>query len=233
MNLKKKLFNFFDYQTRDRLYILFNKYETKSYSQEGEDLILNRLFEKVDKGFYIDIGAHHPIRFSNTYFFYRKGWSGINIDATPGSMRLFNRLRKRDINIEAAISDSETELTYYMFDDPALNTFDRERTELITKEANYKLISKKVIKTSRLEKFLDYYITSKQKIDFMSIDVEGHDLKVLKSNNWNKYKPKYILVESLEKASFDVYKDPISIYLSNYNYHPFANTFNTLFYKLK
>ena len=45
------------------------------YSQNGEDLILNRLFENKEKGFFIDVGAHHPIRFSNTYLFYKKGWS--------------------------------------------------------------------------------------------------------------------------------------------------------------
>ncbi len=233
MNFKKKILNQLDDQTKDRLYILFKKYQKTSYSQEGEDLILNRLFEKINKGFYIDIGAHHPIRFSNTYFFYRKGWSGINIDARPGSMLLFNRLRKRDINIETAVSDSETELTYYMFNDTALNTFDRERAEVIIKETNYKLTSKKIIKTSRLENILDHNVTLKQSIDFMNIDVEGLDLKVLKSNNWNKYKPKYILVESLEKDSSDIYKDPISLFLSNSGYRPFACTFNTLFYKLK
>ena len=70
------------------------------YSQNGEDLILNRFLENKKNGFYIDIGAHHPIRFSNTYLFYKKGWRGINIDAMPGSMDLFNKIRSRDINIE-------------------------------------------------------------------------------------------------------------------------------------
>ena len=57
-----------------------------SYSQEGEDLILERFFEGKEIGFFVDIGAHHPMRFSNTYIFYLKGWRGINVDATPGSM---------------------------------------------------------------------------------------------------------------------------------------------------
>ena len=53
----------------------------KSYSQDNEDLFLNEYFEKISNGFYVDIGCHHPKRFSNTYLLYKKGWKGVNIDA--------------------------------------------------------------------------------------------------------------------------------------------------------
>ena len=89
-------------------------YATKSYSQEGEDMILKRLFGGQKFGFYVDVGAHHPKRFSNTYYFYKKGWRGINIDAMPGSMIAFDKLRPRDINIERPISDKKQILTYYL-----------------------------------------------------------------------------------------------------------------------
>ena len=75
-----------------------------SYAQEGEDRILMRYFDGRKKGFYLDVGAHHPKLYSNTYLFYNQGWNGINIDAMPGSMEIFNKQRSRDINIEAAIS---------------------------------------------------------------------------------------------------------------------------------
>ena len=77
----------------------------RAYSQEGEDLILHRVFENQNTGFYVDVGAHHPVRFSNTYFFYLRGWSGINIDAAPGSIRKFAWKRRRDLNLEAALTD--------------------------------------------------------------------------------------------------------------------------------
>jgi hypothetical protein len=64
-------------------------YATKSYSQEGEDMILNRIFEGKCQGFYVDIGAHHPRRFSNTYFFYKHGWTGINVEPNPDVVRIF------------------------------------------------------------------------------------------------------------------------------------------------
>ena len=100
-------------------------YSTLSYSQEGEDLILKRLFDGQKKGLYVDVGAHHPKRFSNTYLFYKMGWRGINIDAMPGSMEKFKEVRPEDINIEAAISDKDELLTYYIFNESALNTFSK------------------------------------------------------------------------------------------------------------
>src|ERR1041385_1053171 len=93
----------------------------KSYSQEGEDMILKRIFDEKKNGFYVDVGAYHPKRFSNTYYFYKKGWRGINIDAMPGSRKAFRRQRPRDINVESPISDKHETLTYYAFDEPAIN----------------------------------------------------------------------------------------------------------------
>ena len=91
-------------------YIDGGGYWLKSYSQEGEDIILARIFGKQQNGFYVDVGAHHPYRFSNTYFFYKRGWKGINIDAMPGSMKIFNKYRPRDKNIEAGISDTKKKI---------------------------------------------------------------------------------------------------------------------------
>ena len=181
--------------------ILFSR--NYSYSQEGEDLILNRFFEKQNKGFYIDVGAHHPVRFSNTYMFYKRGWSGINIDAMPNSMKIFNLLRPRDINLEIPISLNEKKMTYYSFNDPAINGFNKNLSQSRTND--YKLISKISLETKTLEKLLDKYLIKKE-IDFLSIDVEGLDLEVLKSTNLKKYKPKIILVEILE-SNFDNLKN--------------------------
>lgn len=172
-------------------------YSTKSFSQEGEDLILKRIFERQEYGFYVDIGAHHPFRFSNTYVFYKKGWKGINIDAMPNSMDSFNKYRPRDINLEVPIGKSGSKLKYYIFNEPALNTFDETRVEDIVKKPEYTLIEKIEISIYSLKEILDTYLPKGQKIDFMSIDVEGLDLEVVQSNDWKKYRPRILLVESL------------------------------------
>ena len=176
----------------------FNRFNNKSYSQEGEDLILSRYFDGQKEGFFIDVGAFHPIRFSNTYLFYRIGWSGINIEARPGSKKLFDQLRKRDINIELPINDSQKELTYYCFNEPALNGFSPLLSDERNGMRNFKVVKEIKMKTNRLDDVLDKYMPLGREIDFMSIDVESLDINVLKSNNWSKYKPKIIVVEDAE-----------------------------------
>ena len=177
----------------------FRNFKTISYSQEGEDLILERFFENQNYGFFVDIGAHHPQRFSNTYLLYKKGWRGINIDPMPGIMNLFNKLRPEDINIEVGISQIESKLKYYIFNDSALNTFS-EKEALLKSKINpnkYFIVETKIINTFPLKTILDKFINNNVNIDMMSIDVEGLDLEVLSSNDWSKYRPKLILVEEL------------------------------------
>lgn len=210
-----------------------NDYGLGSYAQEGEDILLKRIFEYRninDGGFYIDVGAHHPQRFSNTYFFYKRGWRGINIDATPNSMNLFNELRERDINLEFAVSDKLDTLTYYMFNEPALNSFDKNLSLKRNLLKNYSIIEKKDIDTITLENILDKYLPKNQDIDFLSIDVEGFDFQVLKSNNWLKYSPKVVLIEILSKDIENMINSEVYIYMKNLNYKYYAKTVNTHFF---
>lgn len=209
----------------------FDGYALKSYSQEGEDMILRRLFEKQKKGFYVDVGAHHPKRFSNTFFFYKNGWRGINIDAMPNSMCLFNKIRPRDINIEIPISDKKQKLKYYMFNEPALNTFSKEIAEKRADKNDYKIISEKEMETSTLEEIFKKHLPYSQEIDFMSIDVEGLDLQVLKSNNWKQFRPKFVLVEILGSSIKDIANSKEYKYLSEFEYEIFAKTVNTVIFR--
>jgi FkbM family methyltransferase len=207
----------------------------KSYSQEGEDMIYRSYFEnhKHYKGFYIDVGAHHPYRFSNTAHFYQKGWRGINIEPTPGAIKLFKIFRRRDINLNIGIDSTAGTLPFYCFNEPALNSFDKEistaRSETNTK---YKITNVINIKTMPLEQVLATYLPEGQIIDFLNIDAEGFDLEVLKSNNWDKYIPLFIMVEVgidiQNLAGSEIYN-----YLLARNYELVAKTGRTSFFKLK
>jgi hypothetical protein len=105
----------------------FDGFAVKSYAQEGEDIVLKRIFGGQSTGFYVDVGAHHPMRLSNTYSFYKLGWRGINIEPNPDSFNLFTKYRSKDINLNCGIALDKGNLEYYMFDEPALNTFDSEK----------------------------------------------------------------------------------------------------------
>ena len=211
------------------------KFALLSYSQEGEDLILQRNFGDKKIGFYIDVGAHHPKRFSNTYLFYKKGWRGINIDAMPGSMIAFKAERSEDTNLEMGVSITPGELPYYMFNEPALNTFSPIEAKKKDGLGNYKIVATKTIATYPLKDIFDKHLDKNQSIDFMSIDVEGLDLDVLKSNDWEAYRPRFILVEDLKKQSLSDFftESELYTYLGALNYEFIAKTFNTLFFKDK
>lgn len=205
-------------------------YAKLSYAQEGEDLLLERIFEEDLSGFYIDVGAHHPKRFSNTYMFYKKGWRGINIDAMPESMSLFKNVRPLDINLEVGISQLAQTLTYYMFNEPALNGFDKQISESRDNNNSFKIIGRKEIPTFPLHELLDKYLPAGQEISFLSVDVEGLDLEVLKSNDWDKYRPKIVLVEILSLSFENLLKSETHTYLSSKGYAFYCKTPNTVFY---
>ncbi len=208
----------------------FDGYSTKSYSQEGEDMILKALFRGQKNGFYVDVGAHHPKRFSNTYFFYKQGWRGINIDAMPGSMKLFNMVRPKDVNIEKPVFDKKQTLTYYAFNESALNGFSKELSVERDKKKEYFIEFTKDIETSTLAEILDNNLPENQQIDFLSIDVEGLDFMVLKSNNFDKYKPKIILIEILGSTITDIEDGKIAEFLKTFNYSFYARSVRTAFF---
>jgi len=207
-----------------------------SWSQDGEDMLVAELFDGRLKGFYVDVGAHHPQRFSNTYYFYLlRRWKGINIDAMPGSMDIFNVLRPRDINLEIPISDKSEVLTYYQFNEPGLNSFCLPVSEeLATTRSKYKIVAETQLQTQTLAEVLDKHLPPEQNIDLLNIDVEGLDYQVLISNNWDKYKPKVILIEDLELTALkNMHHSKICLFLEARGYILFAKTMRTLIFKLE
>jgi len=213
--------------------IYLNGYAQRSYAQEGEDLLLKRILGKQSKGFYVDVGAHHPVRFSNTYLFYKRGWHGINIEPNPRVASLFKRFRPNDVNLELGISEQPGELTYWMFDEPALNSFDRELSEKRVRETAYKLKGTRKVKVDRLDSVLEEYAQPATDIDIMTIDTEGHDLAVLRSNNWERFRPRWLLVESLTHEPLDKITSEQHRFLQEQSYDLYSKTVNTYIYRDK
>jgi FkbM family methyltransferase len=167
-----------------------------TFSQFGEDAVLAKLFnerawrkaaeagvkdlEVIINGFYVDVGAYAPIQSSNTYLFHKRGWRGINIDPTHESIVLFKKMRPNDVNLELAIADKEGMASFTNHGLSVTNSLMGTGTVQV--------------RTRRLESVLDEYC--RQPINFMNVDAEGCNLVVLQSNNWQKYRPTFVLVES-------------------------------------
>jgi len=186
---------------KNKIHILQNIYlknnyffKKKSYAMDGEDIAIQKYVKHTNNGFYVDIGSHHPLQRSNTYLLYQTGWHGINVDINDFTLDLFNHLRPDDINIQSAISDYNGYIDfYYQKNFSQLNT-----TDINWAKENFRNnFQTKKIKCQTFNNLLDQTKYKNQKINFLNIDVEGAEMKVLKSLNFNKYNPEVICIEIL------------------------------------
>lgn len=166
-----------------------------SYSYGGIDSIIQYIFKNKQNGFYVDVGCGHPIKNNNTFLLNKKGWSGINIDLDEANIELFNILRPNDENYCSAISDKIKEVDLFFYHKrSSLNTIDKKTAEY----QKAKISSIKKIMTRSLNEIMDNSKYNNREIDFLTVDVEGSELSVLKNFNFKKYKPKIIVVEYLD-----------------------------------
>lgn len=202
-----------------------------SYSQQGEDMVIDCLLRGKRDGFYVDVGAHHPWRLSNTFFFYSRGWRGINIEASPDAVALFQAHRPRDVNLNLAIAAGHRTLTYHRFDEPAVNTFSPELVEAYRVTARYKLLATHGVRAAPLRDVLAEHLPAGQPIDFLSVDVEGLDAEVIGSNDWDRYRPTLVLVEDGRANSLDeVVASDMAAALRGCGYVPFSKFVHSQLY---
>ena len=212
----------------DTLRSLYAQRGERSWSQEGEDRILWRFFDYRPTGYYVDVGAHHPFRFSNTRLLHKAGWHGINIDAMPGSMASFRKHRPDDVNLEIGVSETAGTLRFHIFNEPALNTFDPDIAAAHTNGA-WRVEQIVDVTLRPLGEILAEYRPAGT-IDLLTVDAEGHDLSVLRSNDWERFRPVVVLAESLGRTIDDLATDPCAQFMAHSGYDVFGKTVNTVMY---
>ena len=201
----------------------------RTYSQEGEELIIRRFFKGQNHGFYVDVGAHEPRRYSNTHFLHKEGWRGIDIEPNPECADRFAKERPRDICVNVAIGPGDQPLTYFMFEAWELNTFD-PKVAAQREAEGHPVQETRQVPVRPLATVLSETVPGGTAIDVMSVDVEGFDLAVLRTNCWKRFAPRLVLVETFEKDLRQVIDSELARYMGERGYIPVAKTFNTLFF---
>jgi FkbM family methyltransferase len=226
-NLKKVLRKIAGTSAESRETDMTNNFGKISFSQCGEDLIIDYIFQLrgITHPSYIDIGANHPFFISNTAHFYIKGCRGVNIEANPSLVDNFNKFRDEDINLNCGIGLRREELDFYIINDPTLSTFSYCEAETVIKTGKYHIVETKKIETYPIDYIIKTYC-QKSTPDFLTIDVEGFDFEIIKTIDFDSFKPKVICIESHNYSSTgagEKRRDLIDYILSN-NYHEYADT---------
>jgi FkbM family methyltransferase len=208
-------------------------FQKTSYSQTGEDLIIDFIFTHIGiaKPTYIDIGAHHPYYLSNTAFFYEKGCRGINIEPDPELFKLFTKHRNEDINLNIGIGAEKGNADFYIISSPTLNTFSKQEAENYIKEGDYRITNTINIPINSLKNVIDEYCDGKFP-HLLNVDAEGIDELIIKSIDYKKSYPLVICIEtiSFSTSGNGVKNTAISDFLLNNGYMLCADTYiNTIF----
>jgi len=188
-----------------KLHIIHNIYikhkffiKKKSYAMDNEDSVVLEYFKDKRNGFYVDVGCYHPIHRNNTYLLHKKNWNGINIDTSQLSIDLFDYMRPKDLNYNCAVSNkNEIIKLFYQKELSQLSTIEKDQAKKVF-QGN---IREKNIQAFTLDEILSRDKYKNNKIDFLDVDVEGADLKVLEGLSFNKFQPELVCFEINKKKN--------------------------------
>ncbi len=226
--------NFLDKTKRKINSLLADEHTNISYSQCGEDLIVKFIFRELGKNIisYLDIGAHHPTYINNTALFYKTGSTGVSIEPDPFLFKRIHDERSNDINLNIGIGGGQasTEADFYILSEKTLNTFSKEEAERCVSYGNKKI--EKIVKLPLLpiNEIMKKYFNPAP--DFISLDVEGYDIVILKSFDFEKFRPKVWCIETLtytEDKTEQKIQETVDFMISQ-GYFIYADTYiNTIF----
>jgi FkbM family methyltransferase len=168
-----------------------------TYSIEAEDIFIQRFFDQIfgygsdHKGFYVDIGAADPIHWSNTYSLHKRGWRGINIEPNPDAAMRFAQLRPDDINLTVAVGEEGETASYVRFENPLLNTLWPHAQE----GQNHRVVDVTEVPLRSINSILSEHVPHGAPVDFLNIDVELMELRILSSLDFSRWSPAVIAVE--------------------------------------
>ena len=204
----------------------------KSYSQCGEDLIIHHLIKLigVKEPYYLDLGAHHPTYLSNTYYFYENGFSGVCVDADPSLIKAFEKIRQRDIILNLGVGLERSVLDFYLMSSKTLNTFSKAEAERYVSYGNQQIEKVIKVKIEDVNSIIKNYC--KRVPNLISLDVEGLDLMILQSFDFDRFRPEIFCIETLSYTEDKTERKLTEIIelMNQKGYMVYADTYiNTIF----
>jgi FkbM family methyltransferase len=203
-------------ETRD-IYSYVNGTLRGSFSQHGEDIFFQDRFGKKRDGFYVDIGASHPFRISNSFLLYKNGWRGVTVEPIPLLHRLHSRWRPQDTLVQKAIGPAPGTLRFYEMLPSVLSTLDRITAAAYVLEEKAQLLRSYEIDVITLGQLFAEFVRNRI-VDLLSIDIEGLDAEVITTLDFNTVRPKVICIE----ANHTEYRNKILTYLEQHKYQQIA-----------
>ena len=185
-------------------------------------MLLERCFAERADGFFIDVGAWHPVLDSVTYHFSQKGWSGINVEPSPQYYELLERARPRDINLQLVVGESEGTVRFTVVAGSQLSTAKPMDEGFRRDLAQDGFLSSEIDLPMRtLAAVCAEHVPADVEIDFLKIDVEGFEERVIRGADWQSYRPRILIMEALQQVGVDVNTDAPITEDSSSQWEPF------------
>lgn len=203
-SLTERLLNFAPFRW---LYLIRKVFLTHSWrrywSQYGEDIVLDRVLNLAKPGFYVDVGCFHPVKNNNTFKLYQRGWRGLNLDIDELKIAAFRLRRPRDVSLACCVSDQPGEIRVFSPGPWSLTQTADLATAKKLASRGVKL-TERIVQARPLTQILDDSEFRGRQIDALSIDVEGHELAVLSSLDFDRYQPRVVILESHVRSLEDL-----------------------------
>lgn len=184
----------------------------ESYADHGEDVFVLEYFGRKTSGTYVDVGANHPFRVSNTYLLYRHGWSGITIEPITRLYKQHCRHRPRDIQLNCGVGSSPGSMKLFELTPGVMSTFEEAVALARIDSGQALLVETRDIEITTLKAVALKYLVGKT-VDVLSVDTEGHDLDVLAGIDWEQFRPTLVICESFEDQ-----RNAIDEYMQSHGY---------------
>ena len=209
------------------------KFTQTSYSQAGEDAIIRFLFNDfgTSKISYLELGTNRPDFGNNTYWFYLNHSRGVCVEADNDLVKNIKKVRPYDKVINFGVSTSnKKEADFYVFNQSDINTFDKIEAKKKSSSGKYRLIETRKVNLISVNNLLNDFFDSVP--DLLSIDIEGLDLDVLKSLDFNRFPIRVICCETCSYSENHIRpkNNDIINFMKSKNYEVYADTYiNTIF----